>query len=79
MNSFIHRVKPSSMQKRTLKFDCLVNMAIFSRQVTSGYLMNTTNFTLTGKFTEDEVDLAQEKYNAALIETSEKVFTYQSI
>jgi hypothetical protein len=67
------------MQKRTLKFDCLVNMAIFSRQVASGYLMNTTNFTLTGKFTQDEVDLAQTKYNAALIETSEKVFSYQAV
>lgn len=67
------------MQKRTLKFDCLVNMAIFSREVISGYLMNTTNFTLTGKFTEDEIELAQLKYNAALIETSEKVFTYQSV
>ena len=67
------------MEKRTLKFDCLVNMAIFSRQVASGYLMNTTNFTLTGKFTQDEVDLAQTKYNAALIETSEKVFSYQAV
>ncbi|HEY6956853.1 MAG TPA: hypothetical protein VI385_16490 [Flavisolibacter sp.] len=67
------------MQKRTLKFDCLVNMAIFSRQVASGYLMNTTNFTLTGKFTQDEVDLAQTKYDAALIETSEKVFSYQAV
>jgi hypothetical protein len=67
------------MQKRTLKFDSLVNMAIFSRQVASGYLMNTTNFTLTGKFTQDEVDLAQTKYNAALIETSEKVFSYQAV
>ena len=67
------------MQKQTLKFNCLVNMAIFSKQVTSGYLMNTTNFTLTGRFTEDEIERAQSKYNAALIETSEKVFTYQSI
>ena len=67
------------MQKRTLKFDCLVNMAIFSKQVVTGYLMNTTNFTLTGKFTQDEVDLAQAKYNATLIETSEKVFTYQPV
>ena len=67
------------MQKQTLKFDCLFNMAIFSKQVTSGYLMNTTNFTLTGKFTDNEIELAQAKYNAALIETSEKVFTYQSL
>ena len=79
MNSFTRCVKPSSMQKRTLKFDCLVNMAIFSKQVASGYLMNTTNFTLTGMLTDHEIDLAQSKYNAALIETSEKVFSYQAL
>ena len=66
------------MQKRTLKFDCLVTMALFSKQVASGYLMNTTNFTLTGKFSDDDIDLALEKYNAAVIETTEKVFTYQA-
>jgi hypothetical protein len=66
------------MKKQTLKFDCLVTMAIFSKQVASGYLMNTTNCTLTGKFTEDDIDLALNKYNAFVIETTEKVFTYQS-
>jgi hypothetical protein len=66
------------MKKQTLKFDCLVTMAIFSKQVASGYLMNTTNCTLTGKFTEDDIDLALNKYNASVIETTEKVFTYQS-
>jgi hypothetical protein len=78
LNSFTSRVKPNSMKKQTLKFDCLVTMAIFSKQVASGYLMNTTNFTLTGKFTEDDIDLALNKYNASVIETTDKVFTYQS-
>jgi len=67
------------MQKRTLKFDCLINMAIFSKLLASGYLMNTNNFTLTGKFSEEEVDLAIKKYNAYLIETSDKVFSYESL
>jgi hypothetical protein len=49
------------MKKQTLKFDCLVTMAIFSKQVASGYLMNTTNCTLTGKFTEDDIDIPQRK------------------
>ena len=63
------------MEKRTLKFDCLINMAIFSRQLTTGYLMNTNNFTLTGKFSEADIDLAIKKYR---IETTEKVFSYES-
>lgn len=67
------------MQKRTLKFDCLINMAIFSRQLNSGYLMNTNNFTLTGKFSDEEIELANEKYNAGVIETTDKVFGYESL
>lgn len=64
------------MEKRTLKFDCLINMALFSKQVSAGYLMNTNNFTLTGKFSDAEVEQAIEQFNACMIETTEKVFTY---
>jgi hypothetical protein len=67
------------MKKQTLKFNCLINMALFARQVTTGYLMNTNNFTLTGKFSEGEIDLAVTKYNAAVIETTEKVFSYEGL
>jgi hypothetical protein len=67
------------MEKRTLKFDCLNNMAIFSRQSTTGYLMNTNNFTITGKLSEADIDLAIKKYRAAVIETTEKVFSYESL
>jgi hypothetical protein len=67
------------MEKRTLKFDCLINMAIFSRQVPTGYLMNTNNFTLTGKFSETNIDLAIKKYRATVIETTEKVFGYEAL
>lgn len=67
------------MEKLTLKFDCLINMALFSRQITTGYLMNTNNFTLTGKFSEMEVELAKSKYNASVIETTDKVFSYESL
>jgi hypothetical protein len=67
------------MEKRTLKFDCLINMAIFSKQLVTGYLMNTNNFTLTGKFSETDIDLAIKKYRAAVIETTEKVFRYESL
>lgn len=67
------------MEKRTLKFDCLINMAIFSKQITTGYLMNTNNFTLTGKFSETDIDHAIKKYRAAVIDTTEKVFSYESL
>lgn len=67
------------MEKRTLKFDCLINMAMFSRQLATGYLMNTNNFTLTSKFSEQEIDLAIKKYNAFVIDTTDKVFSYESL
>lgn len=67
------------MEKQTLKFDCLINLAIFSRQLTAGYLMNTNNYTVTGKFSEDDIDLATTQYNASVIETTEKVYSYENL
>lgn len=67
------------MEKQTLKFDCLINLAIFSRQLTTGYLMNTNNFTVTGRFSGDDIDLALKKYSACLIETTDKVFSYEGL
>jgi hypothetical protein len=67
------------MEKRTLKFNCLINMAIFSKQLTAGYLMNTNNFTLTGKFSETDIDLAVKNYGADVIETTDKIFIYESL
>lgn len=54
-------------------------MAIFSKQLISGYLMNTNNFTLTGKFSDDEADIAIKKYGATVIETTDKVFSYEHL
>ena len=67
------------MVKRTLKFQCLIHMAKFSRAINSGYLMNTNNFTITGKFSEEEIKLAKENYEAVVIETTEKVFRYENL
>ena len=64
------------MEKRTLKFSCLIDMARFSKTVSYGFLMNTNNFTLTGKFTDADVMLATRQYGASLIATTDKVFTY---
>lgn len=66
------------MDKRTLKFQCLIHMAKFSKAITNGYLMNTNNLTLTGKFTVEEINLATKNYDAKLIETTDKVFRYEN-
>ena len=67
------------MEKRTLKFNCIINMAMFSKNLSAGYLMNTNNFTLTGRFQEKEMELAISKYGAMLIETTDKVFSYENL
>ena len=64
------------MGKQTLKFDCLINMARFAKTLFAGYLMNTNKFTITGRFTEEEIRRGQAQYGAELIETSEKIYTY---
>lgn len=64
------------MEKRTLKFQCLLDMAKFSKAVSVGYLMNTNNFTLTGRFTDRDIELAIQQYAANVIETTEKVYSY---
>ena len=67
------------MEKRTLKFQCLVDMAKFSKLVSVGYLMNTNNFTLTGKFTKEDIDLALRQFHAESIETTDKVYSYFAV
>ena len=67
------------MQKQTLKFDCLINMALFAKLVSTGYLMNTNNFTLTGKFTDKDIEMALRQYGAFLIETTDKVYSYENL
>ena len=67
------------MEKRTLKFQCLVTMAKFSKVVSVGYLMNTNNFTLTGKFTPEDIKNARDNYGAYLIDTTDKVYSYETL
>ena len=54
----------------------LLTLPCFQKNTTAGFLMNTNNFTLTGRFTDDDVAVAQARYNAKLIETTEKVYSY---
>ena len=66
------------MQKQTLKFPTLIHMAKFSKIVSVGYLMNTVNCTLTGRFTPEDVDMALSEFGAKVIETTDKVFSYHA-
>ena len=64
------------MEKQTLRFASLTDLSAFVRQVTYGYLINTNNLTVTAKLPEEQVQLALTLYNAAMIDTNEKVFSY---
>ena len=44
-----------------------------------GYLVNTNNFTITARIPEVHVMLAVEYFHAMIIETSEKVYSYESL
>lgn len=56
----------------------MIDMAKFAKLVSVGYLMNTNNFTLTGKFSDADLDLALNKYQATIIDTTDKVYSYES-
>ena len=64
------------MKKQTLQFLSLSELTLFSKTLPGGYLINTNNFTVTGKFHELQVNTAIELYHATLIETTDKVFSY---
>lgn len=64
------------MNKKTVQFRSLTDMALFARAIKTGYLMNTGKLTLTGHFTEEDINLAISQYEGEEIETTEKVFTY---
>lgn len=65
-----------TMEKLTLKFSTLKDLTSFAKHLNCGYLINTKNLTLTGKVPELQVNVALDMHNAALIETNEKVFSY---
>ena len=66
------------MEKQTLKFPSLIHVAKFSKLISTGYLMNTNNCTLTGRFSIDEIEMALNQFQARLIETTEKVYSYDA-
>jgi len=51
------------MSKQTLQFRSLLELAAYARQLNSGYVINTQALTLTGVFSEADIQLAIADYN----------------
>ena len=64
------------MQKITLQFLSLSDLALFSKTLKSGYFMNTGKLTLTGNFASPDIEVAVKTFNATEIMTTDKVYTY---
>ncbi|MES2882265.1 MAG: hypothetical protein V4676_08970 [Bacteroidota bacterium] len=64
------------MTKTTLQFEKLPDLAKFSKALATGFLLNTNKYTLTAKLSNQEIEKAVNQYNALLITTTDKVFTY---
>ena len=65
------------MKKITLQFNCLSDIANFTKRLICGFLINTCNNTVTANLSELEIEQAIILFNAQLIDTTEKVYGYQ--
>jgi len=67
------------MEKRTLLFASIESLAAFSKQVSTGFLLNTTNLTATGKFSAEELLKAVREFGAREVATTDKVYSYHKL
>ncbi|HEX8314924.1 MAG TPA: hypothetical protein VF610_00160 [Segetibacter sp.] len=67
------------MQKLSLKFSSFQELSSFARQLNGGYLINTSTLTITATLPDFQANLAIELYGATLIETNERVYSYDPI
>lgn len=67
------------MQKLTLKFSSFSQLGAFAKKLNSGYLINTSLLTITACPPDFQVNLAIEWYGAELVETNERVYSYDPI
>jgi hypothetical protein len=66
------------MKKRTLRFNTLQKLCAFAKLLTSGgFLINTITLTLTRELTLKEIDTAMSQFDAQLMLTTKKVFSYE--
>ena len=66
------------MEKQTLRFPSFNQLSSFVKQLNGGYLINTNALTITAKLQASQVQLAVLQFNASLIETNEKVYSYDA-
>ena len=66
------------MPKQTLKFPCFGKLSAFVKPLSIGYLINTNTLTITAKFSEPLIQQAVASYEAELIETNERVYSYDA-
>ena len=67
------------MDKRTLKFATLKELTDFSKTLATGFLINTKNLTLTAALPDIQLAIAVDMHNATVIETTEKVYSYDLV
>lgn len=65
------------MQKQTLQFLTLEKLAAFAKCVSEGYLVNTNNLTLTGRFVPEQIQKAVQVFGAVPTMASDsKAYSY---
>lgn len=67
------------MKKQTLLFGSLSDLCSFSKTLRDGFLLNTKNLTITGVFSPLQLATAMDMFKGRLIETTEKVYSYDSL
>jgi hypothetical protein len=72
--SYICPLPKQTMNKLTLQFSSLEGMVQFSKLLSGGFLMNTIRINLVGVFTDFEISIAIEQYDATLVETTDKIY-----
>ena len=53
-----------------------MELSCFIKTLHTGYLINTNTLTVTAPFKELDISKATEQYDGMLIETNEKVYSY---
>jgi hypothetical protein len=67
------------MKKLTLKFTSFPELSAFMKQMTGGYFINTNTLTITANFQSYQIEDATSQYGALLIETNDKVYSYDPL
>jgi hypothetical protein len=67
------------MKKQTLKFRSFAELSSFVKSLSIGYLINTNTLTVTALFSESLIQLATLCHHATLIETTERVYSYDPL